>query len=297
MPPRKRKHSVEASTSSPSPTPKRQKPKSAKERAADALAESKASIAAMIHNRTESPLLCLPPELRNKIWEYVYGGNVVHITFRSRSDRQLDSALVCKPCTQQMDPRKNRDCCDQNVSTAIFIPFVCKQYFAEASTTFFASNIFGVDECSAFRAFVSSNPGFVARVKQLIIQATHAHFGASWGSALNSASLGYFKSLKGVSLAIPISLRDMRLLQRPDIMHDAQWKAFKVSAVIRAFQQHRLDAEVTTVNLVGMGHFYDWHTGRHKTLDETEVGIINGNIKAQLLEHHARRVSRRGQEE
>jgi len=211
----------------------------------------------------------------------------------------VDSALVCKSCSQHSDPAKNRPghCCDQHTSTAITIPFVCKQYWAEASTTFFASNIFGIGESSAFRAFVSSHPAFVTRVRQLIIQVGSGNFAASWGSALNPALLGYFKSLRGVSLTIPISYRDIAMLKRPDVIHDEGWKARKVPAVIRAFQQHRLDADLTTVNLVPMGYLYDWNTGNQLTLDSTEVSVINDNIKNQLLEHHPRRLSRRGQVE
>ncbi|KAF2804169.1 uncharacterized protein BDZ99DRAFT_467543 [Mytilinidion resinicola] len=35
--------------------------------------------AATLHNSTSSPLLCLPPEIRNTIYEYVIGGNVIGI--------------------------------------------------------------------------------------------------------------------------------------------------------------------------------------------------------------------------
>lgn len=97
-------------------------------------------------NLAESPLLRLPAELRNKVWENAYGGNVIHVEFRT-GNRQITGALICKRCVEDEDPRKNVNCCvSRTGSGSISVPLVSKQYWAEASITFFASNAFSIDE-------------------------------------------------------------------------------------------------------------------------------------------------------
>jgi hypothetical protein len=242
-----------------------------------------------IKNGIDSPLLRLPAELRNRIWEQLYGGNVIHVYYRSRGLTNM----VCVVCDQQDDPAKTVFCCSRHSASAISVPFVCKQYFGEASMTFFASNVFGVDNPTTLRAFAASNPNFIARVRQLIVQAASGSFAASWGSVMNPSLLGHFKSLRGVSLSIPIMYHELSLLDRTNIMDDGKWKSRKVPSVIRAFQQHRLQKDLTTVNLVPRSYFYHWNKSGLDT-DQVKVGIINDTIKDLLLEHHPRRLSRRG---
>lgn len=209
--------------------------------------------------------------------------------------RSLDGALEFKPCAQLNDPAITfrEGCCNAYTTSALTVPLVSKQHWAEASTTFFTSNTFGLDQASVFREFVSSNPAFVARVRRLIIQATRSSFHSSWGSALNSALLGHFTSLKGVSLAVPVSgFESLHFLGLQDVMKDGRWKDIKMPEVIRAFQQHQLDAKLTTVNLVITSYYRQGETLNEKP----EARAFTANIRDLLLEHHPRRVSRRGQE-
>jgi hypothetical protein len=205
--------------------------------------------------------------------------------------------MICLVCDQLGDPAKTRDCCSRQIESAISVPFVCKQYFGEASTTFFASNVFGVDHYATLRAFVASNPSFIARVRQLIIQYSQGSFSSSWGSALNPSLVGHFKSLRGVSITIPVRVHELSLLDRTNIMDDGEWKSKKVPSVVRAFQQHRLEKDLTTVNLVPKGYFYSWTTGLGVDFDTAKAGVINDKIKDLLLEHLPRRLSKRGVED
>jgi hypothetical protein len=60
------------------------------------------------------------------------------------------------------------------------------------------------------------------------------YFSKTWGSALNSALLGYFKSLRGIQLSIALFQTDIPLLDQ-DVMRDAGWKKMKLPEVVRHF--------------------------------------------------------------
>jgi hypothetical protein len=237
--------------------------------------------------------LRLPAELRNSIWEYAYGGGMVHVRFRTFK-RQITSALLCHRCVHDIIPgSEGQGCCMRRDPPPMCIPVVCKQYWAEASTTFFASNSFSINDQQVFRALVLSNSDFVSRIKQLdlaLVGFLYTH--RPWAAAVNSSTVGYLKSLRGVTIAMCIATPDNDIeLEQDDVLGSAYWKAIKLPEIVRAFQQHRLDQASTRFTLLS---YRRWN--RATELDPGKVAVFEGRVKDLLLEHHPRRISRRGQE-
>lgn len=113
------------------------------------------------------------------------------------------------------------------------------------------------------------------------------YFATGWGSALNSALLGYFKSLKGVYLTMPSFEIDTLMLDNTDVMRGAAWKALKLPEVIRAFQQHQLESSLTSFRFEDVTQYSDDPTMPAK------ASVVEDVVKAKLLEHHPRRTSKR----
>lgn len=176
-------------------------------------------------------------------------------------------------------------------NSSISIPLVCKQFWAEASTTFFAINEFIFSDHLAFRALTLASPKFVARIRMLTVLSDPGyscsgteHFANHWGAALNSALLGYFKSLIGIRLIIEIREGDYAIMENTDVMSGGRWK--KMTEVIRAFQQHQLEHSLTSVQFATV-----W---LHTLPMPAKARVVEDAIKAKLLEHHPRRTSKRG---
>jgi hypothetical protein len=237
--------------------------------------------------------LRLPAELRNSIWEYAYGGGMVHVRFR-HFKRQVTSALLCHRCVHDIIPgSEGEGCCMRRNPPPMSIPLVCKQYWAETSTTFFASNSFSINEPQVFRALVLSNSDFVSRIKQLDFPSLGFIYSyRPWAAAVNSSTVGYLKSLRGVTMRMFVGHPDDIELEQDDVLGSAYWKAFKLPGIVRAIQQHRLDQGSTKFTIF---NYKGWYHGTE--MDPGRVGVFEGRIKESLLEHHPRRISRRGQED
>lgn len=79
-----------------------------------------------IRTNSETPLLCLPPEVRNQIWGYALGGNVFDVV-----PCYIDeSTYLCKPSAQSL-PRTN-----------IALLSVCRQIYAETALLPYKLNAF-----------------------------------------------------------------------------------------------------------------------------------------------------------
>jgi hypothetical protein len=219
---------------------------------------------------------------------------MVHVRFRSFTTckRQVTSALLCHRCVHDMNPSNiGRGCCTRRNPPPISIPLVCKKYWAETLTTFFASNSFSINEPQVFRALVLSNSDFVSRIKQLdllLVGFLYTH--RPWAAAVNSSTVGYLKSLRGVTMTMFLGSGDVEL-EQGEVLGSAFCTAIKLSEIVRAFQQHRLDQASTSFTLF---KYKGWYYGIE--LDADKVGVFEGRVKDLLLEHHPRRISRRGQE-
>ena len=110
-----------------------------------------------------------------------------------------------------------------------------------------------------------------------------------WASVLTSSLLGRFKNLRGLVLDLVLCWAQFSLLQQKDVMRNVAWKGQKVPAIIRAFQQHQLEASRTTVT------FSKWNTwpAEPRPIAAEGMDVI---IKGHLLEYHPRHLSKRGQE-
>jgi hypothetical protein len=156
-------------------------------------------------NSASSPLLRLPAELRNQIWADAYGNNTIHVY--------------------------NRNITFYGVRSGPWF---------EASGVFLSSNIFHFQEAQPFRALALEHAKFAGRATDIRItfpdlwDSTIRH----WDSALTSSIPGRFKGIHGIALEFHLGDRELHMLQRKDVMRDAVWKEKKITAFIRAFQQH-----------------------------------------------------------
>ncbi|KAI4931577.1 hypothetical protein J4E85_004171 [Alternaria conjuncta] len=98
-------------------------------------------------NQTESPLLRLPGELRNRIYELVVGGNII---FVSGSLQRPEKALV-----DLMTPGVAQKSTWTFVSGIFTIGLACRQLHRETALTQYTKNVFHFDDMQSGRAFVN----------------------------------------------------------------------------------------------------------------------------------------------
>jgi len=70
-----------------------------------------------------SPLLRLPPELRERIWQYVLGGKVLHIGRKGEFGHSTAYAYECKAAGNEGDLVRNRGPYDSMDATATTLPY------------------------------------------------------------------------------------------------------------------------------------------------------------------------------
>ncbi|KAI4634112.1 uncharacterized protein J4E87_001282 [Alternaria ethzedia] len=98
-------------------------------------------------NQTESPLLRLPGELRNRIYELVVGGNII---FVSGLLQRPEKALV-----DLMTPGVAQKSTWTSVSRIFTIGLACRQLHRETALTQYTKNVFHFDDMQSGRAFVN----------------------------------------------------------------------------------------------------------------------------------------------
>lgn len=241
------------------------------------------------------PIFRLPAELRNQIWQYIYGTLTIHVDLPSfnkpakASHKNLTYTVHQKPFYPF------------NPTSVPMLPPICKQFYQEIAATFWQSAIFSFTAPQTFRAFALSPHACVSRVRHLEIpQLTQRH----WDTALNAALVGQLTSLRGVTLAHEYWRCDgSRPIPAAD---DANWKPFW--RMISAFQQHRLVKRETGFKIV----VYDAYKNLTNGVPTGSLGIwadrpllkagddqwenllrLETDLTSGLLEYSPRRLSRR----
>lgn len=246
-------------------------------------------------NACLSPLLKLPTELRNQIWQYAFGNLKVHVSLLSFNKRAGDSHkdLIYTIWTEPQYPL-------HNASPKFKLPpAVCKQFYSEATAALYASNTFEFREPHSFRSFALSPHPCVSRVQHLSISC----LSRDWKEALTSSIVGNLKSLRGVELVYSY----WRCIERDPVPHAThpRWRGFW--RIIRSFQQHQLEPHLTEFR-VNVYNIYKSGNLRFGQVNEEEIALKPGEpqyrnllqlqqeLKAGLLQHVPRRLSRRGTE-
>ncbi|KAL1603993.1 hypothetical protein SLS60_005585 [Paraconiothyrium brasiliense] len=97
-------------------------------------------------NSTQSPLLRLPPEIRNKIWEYAIGGFNIKV-FRTRS------------CEHLKELSYYADDLSEKLSRPTFhLHKVCRQAYVETAPLIYTLNTFGFYKVSAMDRWIKLRP-------------------------------------------------------------------------------------------------------------------------------------------
>jgi hypothetical protein len=255
-------------------------------------------------NSASSPLLRLPAELRNQIWADAYGNNTIHVYNRNITFYGVRSGpLVLLYCVRGKNQRGACECIEDDAAVRAFLPLVSKQFWFEASGVFLSSNIFHFQEAQPFRALALEHAKFAGRATDIRItfpdlwDSTIRH----WDSALTSSILGRFKGIHGIALEFHLGDRELHMLQRKDVMRDAVWKEKKITAFIRAFQQHQLQESHTSITFLARGYHYRpaSNPGRRAVRISLPIDAqgMDSVIKDLLLDYHPRRLSKRGQQE
>lgn len=178
-------------------------------------------------------------------------------------------------------------------NTSLVPIIISKQFWAEASGIFFSSNTFHFQDAQPLRRLAITIRKFVERVSDIRITLQSPLDMAVWASILTSSILGRFRNIRGLTLeVIVVPAWHNNILQRKDVMRDARWKALKLPAIIRAFQQHELKEEHTAVVFARVVYGHDDGEVMSSIVDAQGLERI---IKDQLLDHHPRRLSKRGQ--
>lgn len=203
-------------------------------------------------NDVQSPLLRLPAELRNIIWEYAFGHMVVHVKSRLRLARneEYDRKDPDPWLWFRFEGFARED-------LPILRP-VCQRFFAEATGVFWSSCVFSFDKPMSFQALARSGLSCVPRIQRIAIDLKGDHGGPShsienipwkWRNVFTVSFVGRFRNLEGVNISGCVEWDFVDNGATPDIVNGTVWKATAMSTMIGAFQQHKLKAELTSVKI------------------------------------------------
>ncbi|XPS79000.1 hypothetical protein M3J09_010994 [Ascochyta lentis] len=239
----------------------------------------------MAQNAVQSPLLRLPAELRSTIWNIVYGNMMVVIHSNNQKSGHKPSFRL------KFDTHENVITEHFLTDAPVSAPkLVCRQFWAETSEVFLKSCTVRTASRKAFRVLALSEQPIVQRVQKLIIAYARtwpSDFPRSWANYLTSSLVGRFKNLRGVEMYLWVVHGYQ--LRRTDVLNDDLWKSNKLPAIIRSFQQHKLEPALTSVNYLP----YRWV---HETAWNAST-VINEAIRTELLKYRPRRTSKRGKVE
>lgn len=109
-------------------------------------------------NATQSPLLSLPGELRNKIWEFAMGGNVVNVLMDPDEPRVVSNTFKKVVIVFRGNAiERPEDIWDDDVKlvSSFHLPEVCRQTYYETVSLGYALNTFTFDESFCIDVFGS----------------------------------------------------------------------------------------------------------------------------------------------
>ncbi|KAJ8110971.1 hypothetical protein OPT61_g6313 [Boeremia exigua] len=88
-------------------------------------------------SNSESPLLRLPPEIRNNIWEYVLGGKILDVVFlSSRKGRYLEEKTAISPLSLPESSHALLQVCRQLYKETALLPFSTNSFRFESNQAF-----------------------------------------------------------------------------------------------------------------------------------------------------------------
>ncbi|KAL5425525.1 hypothetical protein PMIN06_012107 [Paraphaeosphaeria minitans] len=149
-------------------------------------------------NTTESPLLRLPGELRNKIWRFATAGNIVNL----HDDEKRPDVLVCKGHTVGIVGKDNplrwlstRAEDKPRLPSAFHLPEVCRQIYHEVGTLAYSDSIFFFcnwnDEGVLIRTWAPAlTPAHRHAIRDVAVDDANFDFYLEYGVALRSAFPG-----------------------------------------------------------------------------------------------------------
>lgn len=246
----------------------------------------RANILRTAQNSRGSPLLRLPPELRNAIWRLAFGEKMIYV--HAHRIPRSDAYSMTYNAVDSVSKEPLKSLCflpDPTVINPPIVPqLVSRQYWAEASEVFLDSCTFRIDLPRVFRELALSRQAVVPRIRRLMINSKdNLIFTEDWRKVLtNSYWVGKYVSLEGLQLEVD-TYWAFGTLVTVDIMNDNIWKITNIPAMIRSFQQHKLKESLTTVAF--KPYKFRW--------TYVDLTLLDPVIRMELLQHRPRRVSKR----
>ncbi|KAI4611745.1 hypothetical protein J4E83_007996 [Alternaria metachromatica] len=108
-----------------------------------------------LRNQAESPLLRLPGELRNRIYELAVGGNIIVVSSSYKRWRKM-SVYLTSADPSGPDAKSAQASIRAPVSDIFTIGLVCRQLHRETALIQYAKNLFHLDNIYYGRDFVDS---------------------------------------------------------------------------------------------------------------------------------------------
>jgi hypothetical protein len=212
----------------------------------------------------QSPLLRLPAELRNAIWELAYSDRRIEVSLRNtgkrsgkRSGKHIRLFLYFEGSAPGL---------------------VCKQHRAEVFPIFMQTCTFSFNDDSALGKFLTTGSSVLAQVRRIAIRldlirifdSRYGHYidisdAKDWTCALRDVShlSDKLESLEGVQISAKFA--DLR---------QAVWEEVGLSEIVRFFQQYRLKEELTSCEVTVF-----------KDGDEDRLAQLSVEIREHLLDY------------
>ena len=163
--------------------------------------------------------------------------------------------------------------------------------WSKASPVFLRSCSLRVSHQAPLLAIALSGQAIIQATQKLIITYNSFEgltFPQRYAYVLTSSTVGRFSSLEGIELHLALYHLESHL-ETTEVMEDEYWKGPRLPHIIRAFQQHKLEPSLTRVN-----YFLEDGSDMTKNQRVQELSVIVHN---EVMQHHPRRVSRRGRAE
>lgn len=231
------------------------------------------------------PLFRLPAELRTRIWIYAYGDGTINVSLKVSNKNVKDSQKKLV----YTHPDQHRQ------SHFKLPPLVCRQFYSETTAAFYATTAVVFHEPHAFRVFALSQHPLVERLRCLSIP----RFDSTWNIVLSASLIGRLKSLRGARLAY-VYFRRFEAWPRassPELR--GLWR------IIRAFQQHELEARHTSLEVTAYNVYKTMHDSsiNHPGVEYyrlrpgqsgyDNVVLLQKELTEGLLRYNPRRLSKR----